>query len=305
MSFAEFFQHFINGVTLGGTYALIALGYTMVYGILGFINFAHGDILMVGAYIGLFTFNALRGSQDFGLWPTVAFFIAMVVSMVFCACLGMLTERIAYKPLRKATRLAPLLSAIGVSFILSNTAAWLWGTQSRRFPKPFEDQAISFGGVSVTPHQILILVVTVIMMVAMQLYVTKTRMGKAMRATSLDQDTARLMGINSDHVISLTFAIGSALAACGGILIALDFTCYPTMGTMTGTKAFVAAVIGGIGNIPGAMLGGVILGLLETFGVAILGIPTGMRDTIAFVALIIILLVKPEGILGKAEKEKV
>ena len=302
---AEFFQHLMNGLTLGGIYALIALGYTMVYGILKFINFAHGDILMVGAYIGLFVFDLLRGDSPLGIWTIVAFFLAMLISMASCGLLGMAIERIAYKPLRRATRLAPLLSAIGVSFILSNTAAWLLGTQSRKFNYPFDNTSINIGGVIITPHQILILVVSLAMMLALKLFVDKTRMGKAMRATSLDQDTAMLMGINVNKVISLTFAIGSALAAVGGILIALDFKVYPSMGTMTGLKAFVAAVVGGIGNISGAMFGGILLGLLETFGVAILGIPSGLKDTIAFGVLIIILLVKPEGLFGKVEKEKV
>ncbi|AEV30478.1 branched-chain amino acid ABC-type transport system, permease component [Sphaerochaeta pleomorpha str. Grapes] len=305
MGIAEFFQHLMNGLTLGGIYALIALGYTMVYGILKFINFAHGDILMVGAYIGLFVFDGLRGSAPLGTWTFVSFFIAMLVSMASCALLGMAIERIAYKPLRKATRLAPLLSAIGVSFILSNSAAWMFGTQSRKLNYPFDNTPIDIHGVVITPHQILILVVSLVMMIALKMFVDRSRMGKAMRATSLDQDTAMLMGINVNQVISLTFAIGSALAATGGMLIALDYKVYPTMGTMIGLKAFVAAVLGGIGNISGAMFGGILLGLLETFGVAVFGIPTGLKDTIAFGVLIIILLVKPEGLFGKVEKEKV
>jgi len=305
LSVSEFFQHFMNGLTLGGIYALIALGYTMVYGILKFINFAHGDILMVGAYIGLFTYNGLRGNAPLGVWTVTSFFIAMLVAMFSCGVLGMVIERVAYKPLRHAARLAPLLSAIGVSFILSNSAAWAFGTQSRKFDYPFDNTPINMHGVIITPHQIMILAVAAIMMIGLAIFVDKTRMGKAMRATSLDQSTAMLMGINVDRVISLTFAVGSALAATGGILISLDFKAYPSMGMMTGLKAFVAAVVGGIGNIEGAMLGGIILGLLETFGVAVLGIPTGMKDTIAFGVLILILLIKPEGILGHAEKEKV
>ncbi len=300
-----FFQHLMNGLTLGGIYALIALGYTMVYGILKFINFAHGDILMVGAYVGLFVFNALRGSSAMGPWWVIAFFIAMLISMVVSALLGMAIERIAYKPLRKGSRLAPLLSAIGISFILSNSCAWMFGTHSRKFDYPFDNTAISIGGVVITPHQIMVLVVAIVMMILLKLFIDKTKMGKAMRATSLDGETAKLMGINSDMIISLTFGIGSALAACGGILIALDYKVYATMGTMLGLKAFVAAVVGGIGNITGAMLGGFLLGILETFGVAILGIPQGFKDTIAFAVLILILLLKPEGLLGKAEKEKV
>lgn len=304
-SIAVFFQHLTNGLTLGGIYALIALGYTMVYGILKFINFAHGDILMIGAYIGLFVFDALRGDSPLGAWTFISFLIAMLASASLCALLGVTIERVAYKPLRKAARLAPLLSAIGVSFILSNGAAWLWGTSSRKLNYPFDNSPIYLAGVSITPHQILVLVVSALMMVGLKIFVDRSKMGKAMRATALDQDTAKLMGINSDRVISLTFAIGSALAAIGGMLIALDYKVYPTLGTMTGLKAFVAAVLGGIGNMSGAMVGGIILGLLETFGVAVLGIPQGYKDTIAFAILIIILLIKPEGLLGKVEKEKV
>ncbi|NLZ68003.1 MAG: branched-chain amino acid ABC transporter permease [Spirochaetales bacterium] len=304
-SVSVFFQHLTNGLTLGGIYALIALGYTMVYGILKFINFAHVDILMVGAYVGMFAFNFLRGDATFGVWTIVAFFLAMIISAAFAAFLGMFIEKVAYKPLRKAARLAPLLSAIGVSFILSNGAAWLWGTQSRKLDYPFANNPINLWGITVTPHQFLILGVSIVMMISLKLFVDKTKLGKAMRATSLDQDTSQLMGINVNMVISLTFAIGSALAAVGGMLIALDYKCYPTLGTMTGLKAFVAAVVGGIGNISGAMLGGILLGILETFGVAMLGIPQGYKDTIAFVILIFVLLLKPEGILGKVEKEKV
>lgn len=303
-SSAEFFQHLMNGLTLGGIYALIALGYTMVYGILKFINFAHGDILMVGSYTGLFIYNAIRGDV-LGAWTIVAFFLSMLAGMINSAILGMAIERVAYKPLRKATRLAPLLSAIGVSFILSNLAAWMWGTKSKKLEYPFDNSPLHIGDVVITPHQILILVVVVVMMVALKLFVDRSRMGKAMRATSLDQDTAKLMGVQVDRIIALTFAIGSALAATAGFLIALEIKVYPSMGTMTGLKAFVAAVVGGIGNISGAMVGGILLGLVETFGVALLGIPYGLRDTIAFVVLIVILLVKPEGLLGKAEKEKV
>lgn len=303
-SWAEFFQHLMNGLTLGGIYALIALGYTMVYGILKFINFAHGDILMMGSYIGLFVYNAIRG-EVLGFWTIIAFFLSMLVGMMFSAILGMAIEKIAYKPLRKATRLAPLLSAIGVSFILSNLAAWMWGTKSKKLEYPFDNSPIHLGDIAVTPHQIMILVVVVVMMVALKLFIDRSRLGKAMRATSLDQDTAKLMGIKVDRIIAITFAIGSALAATAGFLIALEIKVYPSMGTMTGLKAFVAAVVGGIGNISGAMVGGILLGLIETFGVALLGIPYALRDTIAFIILIIILLVKPEGLLGKAEKEKV
>ena len=301
----QYLQYLVNGITLGSIYALIALGYTMVYGILKFINFAHGDILMVGAYIGLLTYTALLGSSTSAVWMLAAFFIAMIISMAFCALLGMFIERVAYKPLRNANRLAPLLSAIGVSFILSNGAAWIFGAQSRRFPYPLDDTPIVIAGLSITPHQILTMAVSVIMMSVLTLFVNKTKMGKAMRATSLDQSTSELMGIDANKIISMTFAIGSALAAVGGILASFDFRVYASMGTMTGLKAFVAAVIGGIGNIQGAMIGGILLGVLESIGAPLLGIPSALRDTIAFAALIIILLVRPEGILGKNEREKV
>ena len=303
---SEFFQHFINGITLGGVYALVALGYTMVYGILKFINFAHGDILMWASYVGLFTYNAIRGSHPTGAFSVFAFFVAMIVAALFSSVLGMTIEKIAYKPLRKAVRLAPLLSAIGVSYILSNTAQLFFGAHSRKLEYPLDNTPITgAGGISITPHQILILVVSGVTMVLLMLFVNKTRLGKAMRATSLDQDASSLMGINVNNIISLTFAIGSALAAIGGMLVSLDFKVYATMGTMLGLKAFVAAVVGGIGSIPGAMVGGLLLGLLETFGVALLRIPLGYKDTIAFVVLIIILIVRPSGILGKNIREKV
>ena len=301
----QYLQYFLNGITLGAIYALIALGYTMVYGILKFINFAHGDILMIGAYTGLLTYTALLGESTNAAWMLISFFIAMLLSMAFCAVLGMFIEKVAYKPLRNANRLAPLLSAIGVSFILSNGAAWMFGTQSRRFPYPFDDTPIVIAGLSITPHQILTIAVSIIMMIVLTSFVNRTRMGKAMRATSLDQPTSELMGIDVNRVISMTFAIGSALAAVGGILASFDFRVYASMGTMTGLKAFVAAVIGGIGNIQGAMIGGVLLGILEAVGAPLLHIPNGMRDTVAFAVLIIILLVKPDGILGKNEREKV
>lgn len=304
-SFTEFFQHIVNGLTLGSIYALLALGYTMVYGILKFINFAHGDILMVGSYMGLFVFNFLREMFEPGIMIFISFLIAMILAMTVSAIAGVFIERVAYKPLRKATRLAPLLSAIGVSFILSNLAAWLFGTESKKFVYPFDNTPYKIFGLIITPHQILVFVVTFIMMIGLKLFIDRSRMGKAMRATSLDQSTASLMGVEVNSVISLTFAIGSALAATAGLLSAMDFTVYPTMGTMLGLKAFVSAVVGGIGNIGGAMLGGILLGVLETFGVVVLGIPQGLKDTIAFGILIIILLVKPEGILGKAVKEKV
>lgn len=298
-------QHLVNGLTTGSIYALIALGYTMVYGILKFINFAHGDILMIGTYCSLFTFNLLRGPQPSASGTLIAFSLAFIVGLLISAGLGVLIERLAYRPLRKASRLAPLLSAIGVSIILVNLAAMLWGTKSRRFDYPFANDPITVGQIAITPHQILVLVSALILMLGLKLFIHKTRWGKAMRATSENPAAAQLMGINTDFIISLTFALGSALATAGGILVSMDYKLYPTIGTLIGLKAFIAAVAGGIGNITGALLGGLLLGILETLGVAALGIPNGLKDTIAFSILIIILLFKPSGLLGKNQKEKI
>ncbi len=304
LSWSEIGQHLINGMTLGSIYALIALGYTMVYGILKFINFAHGEILMIGAYAGYFFYLTLNGDGVSSL-SLLLFLVAMVGAMVVSATLGVVVEKLAYKPLRNAPRLAPLLSAIGVSIILSNLAAFLFGTKSKRLDYPFANETILLGNVAITPHQILIVVSAVVLMVVLKLFVDYSKLGKAMRATSQNMNVAKLMGIDTDFIISLTFAIGSALAAAAGMLVALEIKIYPTMGTLAGLKAFVAAVFGGIGNITGAMIGGVLLGVIETFGVAALGIPQGLRDTVAFTILILVLLFRPSGLLGKKEKEKV
>jgi len=301
----ELLQHLINGLTLGAIYSLIALGYTMVYGILKFINFAHGEILMAGTYAGYYFYFFLYDPSKGAAYTIGIFISALLVAMIASAALGVLIEKIAYKPLRKAPRLAPLLSAIGVSIILANLAAMFFGTKSKKFEYPFDNSSMQIGGSSITPNQLMILAVGLIMMAGLKLFVDRTKLGKAMRATSQNQPVAALMGINVNLIISLTFAIGSALAAVAGVLIALEYKVYPTMGTMAGLKAFIAAVVGGIGNISGAMLGGIILGLLETFGVVILGIPQGLKDTIAFSVLILILLLRPSGILMKNIREKV
>lgn len=301
----ELLQHLINGLTLGAIYSLIALGYTMVYGILKFINFAHGEILMAGTYAGYYFYFFLYDPSKGTIYTMSIFIAALLIAMAASAILGVIIEKIAYKPLRKAPRLAPLLSAIGVSIILANAAALFFGTKSKKFEYPFDNTSIQVGGSSVTPNQMMILAVGLLMMTGLKLFVDRSRLGKAMRATSQNQSVAALMGINVNLIISLTFAIGSALAAVAGVLMALEFKVYPTMGTMAGLKAFIAAVVGGIGNISGAMLGGIILGLLETFGVVILGIPQGLKDTIAFSVLILILLLKPSGILLKNIREKV
>jgi branched-chain amino acid transport system permease protein len=301
----ELLQHLINGLTLGAIYSLIALGYTMVYGILKFINFAHGEILMAGTYAGYYFYFFLYDPSKGAAYTAGIFAAALIIAMAASAVLGVVIEKIAYKPLRKAPRLAPLLSAIGISIILANLAALLFGTKSKRFEYPFDNSSIQIGETSITPNQLMILAVGLIMMTGLKLFIDRSRLGKAMRATSQNQSVAALMGINVNLIISLTFAIGSALAAVAGVLIALEYKVYPTMGTMAGLKAFIAAVVGGIGNISGAMLGGLILGLLETFGVVILGIPQGLKDTIAFSVLILILLFRPSGILMKNIREKV
>lgn len=301
----ELLQHLINGLTLGAIYSLIALGYTMVYGILKFINFAHGEILMAGTYAGYYFYFFLYDPAKGAAYTIGIFIAALLIAMAASAFLGVLIEKIAYKPLRKAPRLAPLLSAIGVSIILANLAAMFFGTKSKKFEYPFDNSSMQIGGSSITPNQLMILAVGLIMMAGLKLFVDRSRLGKAMRATSQNQPVAALMGINVNLIISLTFAIGSALAAVAGVLIALEYKVYPTMGTMAGLKAFIAAVVGGIGNISGAMLGGILLGLLETFGVVILGIPQGLKDTIAFSVLILILLLRPSGILMKNIREKV
>lgn len=303
--YPELAQHLVNGLTLGAVYALTALGYTMVYGILKFINFAHGEILMAGTYIALTIYNSIRVNFHDPILLFISFIVALAAGMGSSAALGVLVEKIAYKPLRNAPRLAPLLSAIGVSIILSNLAAIVFGTKSRKFDYPFDNTALNLSGISITPHQILILSVSGILMVLLKYFIDRTRLGKAMRATSENPNVASLMGINVNFIISLTFAIGSALAATAGILIAMEYKVNPTMGTMAGLKAFTAAVLGGIGSVSGAMLGGIVLGLLETIGVVILGIPQGLKDTIAFSVLILILLIRPAGLLGKNKREKV
>ncbi|MCL5045633.1 MAG: branched-chain amino acid ABC transporter permease [Actinobacteria bacterium] len=292
----EFLQQVINGLQLGSIYALIALGYTMVYGIVKLINFAHGDVYMVGAYIGYFAAQGIGKS----------FFPALIISMVGCAALGVLIDKLAYKPLRMAPRIAALTTAIGVSLFLENFARWLKfiGPNPRPFPALFETVVYKIGSLQISNIQIVVLAVSVVLMVGLQYLVQKTTIGKAMRAVSFDKDAARLMGIDVDFIISVTFAIGSALAAAAGVLVGIAYPLInPYMGIMPGLKAFVAAVLGGIGNIPGAVLGGLIMGEAETL---VLGyLPSTFKDGIAFAILIIILLVRPAGLLGKQVSEKV
>lgn len=291
-------EQILNGLQLGFVYALIALGYTMVYGIIKLINFAHGDIFMVGAFLGFFGFTY------WGLpWP-----LATVVAMIGSATLGMLIERVAYRPLRAkgAPRIAALITAIGVSLFLEyfSSLKFVFGPNFRVVNRPFQDYRWTIGGVGISSVQVLVIVVVVILLLVLQYVVQHTKVGKAMRAVSYDQDAARLMGIDVDRVISYTFAIGSALAAAAGVLFALAYPqIHPFMGIMPGLKAFTAAVLGGIGNIPGAVLGSLIMGQAEVITAAY--ITTDYRDAIAFSILIFVLLVRPAGLLGKAGPEKV
>nr|WP_218916999.1 branched-chain amino acid ABC transporter permease [Brevibacillus massiliensis] len=287
-------QQIINGITIGAIYALIALGYTMVYGILKIVNFAHGDIFMMGTFFGLFILKYFNAP----------FFLAFILSALFTALLGMVVERLAYRPLRFTDRIVPLISAMGVSIFLVNLAQLVWGTETHPFPKVFPIKTYTFNGMTISSIQILILVLSVILMIGLHLFVTKTRIGTAMRATSMSITNAKLMGINTNFIIAITFAVGSALAAAAGILVGIYYDAvYPTMGYTAGLKAFTAAVLGGIGNIPGAMAGGLLLGITENLGAAY--ISSQYRDAIAFIILIVVLMVKPTGIFGKKEINKV
>ena len=294
MFFEQLPQQLVNGIILGSIYALLALGYTMVYGIIKLINFAHGDIYMMGAFVGYYAINSLK----------MNFWIALVFSMIVCAILGVVIEFLAYRPLRNSTRISALITAIGVSFFLEYIMVYFVGADTRSFPQSIKMYTYHFGSISVTNVQLLILVVALVLMVALQLIVKKTKMGKAMRAVSVDSDAAELMGINVNNTISFTFALGSSLAGAAGVLIGLYYNSIePLMGMTPGIKAFVAAVLGGIGIIPGAALGGFVIGILETLSTAI-GL-SSYRDAIVYGVLIVILLLRPAGILAKNVKEKV
>lgn len=286
----------INGLQLGFMYALIALGYTMVYGVVKLINFAHGDVFMVGAFVGYFGFS------QWGMPVPVAVLTAMAV----CAVLGVVIEKIAYRPLRYAPKIAALISALGVSLFLEyfSSLKFIFGPNYRVVERPFEEVHWQLAGISVSNIQVMVMVVVILMLLMLQYLLFRTKIGMAMRTVSLDHDAARLMGVNVDSVISATFAIGSALAAAGGVLYAIAYPqIQPFMGIMPGLKAFTAAVLGGIGIIPGAVLGALIMGQVETLTAAFLS--SQLRDAIAFGILILVLLVRPCGILGKTETEKV
>ena len=303
-------SHLMNGLSLGSVYAIIALGYTMVYGIAKMLNFAHGDVIMIGAYISFCVVFYL------GMPPVAAVLAAMAVCMV----LGILIERLAYKPLRQAPSLSVLITAIGVSYLLQNSAQLIWGANTKAFPKMFTlPDASLFGGrvsvanntisllqgqLNISGNTVVTIITCVIIMVVLMLFINKTKMGKAMRGVSEDKGAAELMGINVNLTISITFAIGSALAAVAGVLLCSTYpTLLPTTGAMPGIKAFTAAVFGGIGSIPGAMVGGILLGVIETLGKAYVSAELG--DAFVFAVLIIVLLVNPTGLMGKKIHEKV
>lgn len=289
-----FITQILNGLQIGAIYALVALGYSMVYGIISLLNFAHGDVIMVGAYVAWFSMTTL------GLHPL----LSVLLVIILCALLGMGIEKVAYAPLRSAPRLSLLITAIGISYLLENLAQLIFGSGAKRVPKIISIDTIHIGSFDLSGVTLTTLLVSVACTALLTLLVKKTKIGKAMRAVSEDTDTARLMGINANRTISFTFAVGSALAGIGSVLYCSAYPlASPTMGSMLGLKAFVAAVLGGIGSIPGAVLGGVVIGLAETLVTAV-GLST-WRDAVTFVILIIVLLVKPSGILGKKKVEKV
>ncbi len=301
-------QQIINGLVQGSVYALVALGYTMVYGILGLINFAHGEVVMIGAMIALTVLQALLGTA---LAPALAVLISLVVAMAASMALGYSIERIAYRPLRHAPRLAPLITAIGVSIVLQNLAMMIWGREYHSFPLPFNSSSHQMGGATVSDIQIVIVVVALMIMLGLMWLVHSTRLGRAMRAVAEHPSAAALMGVDIDRVISVTFMLGSALAAIAGFMVSANYgIVHYYMGFMLGLKAFTAAVLGGIGNLRGAMLGGVLLGLIESLGAGYIGGLTGgvfgsnYQDVFAFMVLIAVLIFRPSGLLGERVAER-
>ena len=288
----SFMSYLVSGLGLGSVYAIIALGYSMVYGIAKMLNFAHGDVIMAGAFVAFF---ALRAG--------IPLPVTVLIAIVICMGLGVLIERLAYKPLRQASKLAVLITAIGVSYFLQNAALLLWGSDTKIFPTVITG-TFEIGGVSISVLTLITILVCVLIIIALSLFINKTNTGRAMRACSEDKDAAALMGINVNRIISITFAIGSGLAAIASILLCSAYpSVYPTLGSMPGIKAFTAAVFGGIGSIPGAFLGGLLPGVIENLAQAY--ISTQMSDAIVFAVLIIVLLIKPTGLLGKKLNEKV
>jgi branched-chain amino acid transport system permease protein len=299
---SQFLQQILNGIAWGSIYSLIALGYTMVYGVLRLINFAHGDVYMVGAMAG---FYLTRWFGWGGTPDAMHFIVILFASMAICGIIGFIIERSAYRPLRSRSRLTALITAIGVSLLLENGGQVVFGADPKFFPTLIANRPVlNMGGLIVTNIQIIILLTSLVLMIGLQLFVYRTKTGRAMRAVAFNHDAARLMGIDINAVISITFVAGSMLAAAAGVLVGLSNPkIEPLMGLIPGLKAFVAAVLGGIGNIPGAMLGGLILGVAETLVSGSLS--STYRDAIAFIRLVVILLFKPAGLLGKAVAEKV
>jgi len=297
MSISEFMQHLANGTSLGSLYALMAIGYTMVYGILRLINFAHGDIFMIGAYL---TYYGI-------VYTPLPWWAVFILAPVLTGIMGLILEKLAYKPLRGSPRITVLISAIGASFLLQNLGTLVFGGRPKAFPIPkMLSGTLNIGGVSIAVISIVIPIITIILLLTLTFIIQKTKTGMAMRALSKDFETASLMGININKVISITFFLGSFLAAVGGIMWGIKYPqLVPLMGVVPGLKCFIAAVIGGIGNITGAVIGGFILGLGEILIIAFLPTLTGYRDAFAFVLLIIILLVKPTGLMGERQAEKV
>lgn len=292
--FTQFIMQVINGLNVGSIYALIALGYTMVYGIAKLINFAHGDIIMVGAYTTYVCASILK----LNIW------ISILMAIITCALLGIIVEKIAYKPLRNASRISLLITAIGVSYLLQSSFQLIFSSNPKTFPKFITLPSITFNNISISSNYYITFIISVILMVLLDLFVKKTKIGKAMRAVSEDAGAAMLMGINVNKTISITFAIGSSLAAVAGVLYCSSYPVInPYIGSLPGIKAFIAAVLGGIGSIPGAVLGGFILGMVESMTKAY--ISSQLADAIVFLVLIVMLVFKPSGILGKNTKEKV
>ena len=288
-----FLSYLIGGLGLGSVYAIIALGYSMVYGIAKMLNFAHGDIIMVGAFVAYFAISSYH----------LPVFVAVILSVVVCTVLGVLIEKLAYKPLRQASSLSVLITAIGVSYFLQNSAMLLWGTDTKIFPTVMSG-SLNIGELSVPYLTLVTIAACMMIMVVLTLFINKTKTGRAMRACSEDKGAAALMGINVNRIISITFAIGSGLAAIAAVLLVAAYpSVYPTLGSMPGIKAFTAAVFGGIGSIPGAFLGGLLLGVVENLSRAY--ISTQLSDAIVFMVLIVVLLIKPTGLLGKKVNVKV
>jgi branched-chain amino acid transport system permease protein len=305
------FQQILNGLVQGSVYALVALGYTMVYGILGLINFAHGEVVMVGAMIALTVLQAMLAAAVAPVLAVLAVLLSLLAAMAVCMALGYGIERIAYRPLRHAPRLAPLITAIGVSIVLQNLAMMIWGREYHSFPLPFSSGSHQLGGATVNDVQIGIVIIALIIMAALMWLVHRTRLGRAMRAVAENPSAAVLMGVDINRVISVTFMLGSALAAIAGFMVSANYgIVHYYMGFMLGLKAFTAAVLGGIGNLRGAMLGGVLLGLIESLGAGYIGDLTGgflgsnYQDVFAFFVLIAVLIFRPSGLLGEKLAER-